>query len=53
MLKKFLLIICFIFFVNILLAQDLAYILPQVEPTIDDIQNLIEQGNYPLANQIL
>ena len=53
MLKKFLFFLSFIFIFNITFAQDLAYILPQAEPTIDDIQNLIEQGNYSLATQIL
>ena len=53
MLKKFLFILFFVLAINISFAQDLAYILPQAEPTINDIQNLIEQGNYPLANQIL
>ena len=53
MFKKVLLSLCFIFALNTLFAQDLAYILPQAEPTLDDIQNLVEQGNYPLATQIL
>ncbi len=53
MLKNFLLILCFVFALNTLFAQDLAYILPQVQPTIQDVQALMEQGNYPLANQIL
>ncbi len=53
MLKKFLLFVSIVFSVNIIFAQDLAYILPQVEPTAQNVQDLISQGNYSLANQIL
>lgn len=53
MFKKLILLFLFILICGAVFAQDLAYILPQVEPTIQDVQSLIEQGNYPLAIEIL
>ena len=53
MLKKIIFFFIIILLVTTAFAQDLAYILPQVKPTIEDIQDLIAQGNYSLANQIL
>ena len=53
MLKKFI----FLFIITLLttsaFAQDLLYILPQIAPTAQNIQNFIDQGNYFAANNLL
>ena len=38
---------------NAVFAQDLAYILPQLAPTAQNIQTLLQEGNYPLAKELL
>lgn len=53
MLKKFLFLFLLCLIGRGAFAQDLAYILPQIAPTAQNIQDLIEKGNYPLATQIL
>ena len=38
---------------SFIFAQDLAYILPQTQPTPQNIQTLIQEGNYTVAKNLL
>lgn len=53
MLKKLILLIVSLFLPVFVLAQDLAYIMPQIAPTAQNIQILIKEGNYPAAARLL